>query len=181
MAVSTLLPVLLVPFIGWRLYSRYRKLVGRQAPRTGRLWMSMLLFPLVFILIGVAALRDAPSFECLLLGGVGGAALAFLGLKLTRYESAEDGLFYTPNFHIGVSLMLLFVGRMAYRFIQIYTSGGLQGQQHADGFGINPVTTLIMGIVFCYYPVYSSGILRWSKAQTPSGQSEKQEKQENQA
>ncbi len=177
MAVPTLVPLLLVPFIGWRLYSRYRKLVGRQTPRTGRLWMSMLLFPLVFILIGVGAFRDAPSFECLLLGGVLGAALAFWGLKLTRYESGADGLFYTPNFHIGVSLMLLFVGRMGYRFMQLYTSGGLDSR--ADDFGINPVTTLIMGIVFCYYPVYSSGILRWSKSQTLS--QAPSQKPENQA
>lgn len=163
MAVSSLLPVVLVPLLGWRLYSRYRKLVGKQTPRVGKLWASMLLFPLLFMLMGAVAWKDALSFECLLAGGGAGAALAFWGLKLTRYESGPDGLSYTPNFYIGMGLMSLFAGRMAYRFVQIYTAGG-GPDGHANGFGINPVTTLIVGVVFCYYPMYSLGILRWRNA-----------------
>ncbi|MES2073867.1 MAG: hypothetical protein V4488_26170 [Pseudomonadota bacterium] len=163
MVVSSLLPVLLVPLVGWRLYSRYRKLVGKQTPRAGRLWASMLLFPLLFILIGMAALKDSLAFECLLAGGVAGVALAFWGLKLTKFESTPEGLSYTPNFYIGMGLMSLFVGRMAYRFLQLYAAGGVP-EAHMNGFGINAGTTLILGIVFCYYPMYSSGILRWSKS-----------------
>ncbi|HTD06194.1 hypothetical protein [Undibacterium sp.] len=163
MAVSSLLPVLLVPLVGWRLYSRYRKLVGKQTPRVGKLRASMLLFPLLLILIGTEAWKDTLSFECLLAGGAAGIALAFWGLKLTSYESGPEGLSYTPNFYIGVGLMLLFTGRMTYRFVQIYSTGGMQ-DAHSNGFGINPVTTLIVGIVFCYYPMYSSGILRWRRA-----------------
>ncbi len=165
MVVSSLLPVVLVPLLGWRLYSRYRKLVGKQTPRVGKLWASMLLFPLLFILVGVGALRDTLSFECLLAGGVLGLALAFWGLKLTSYESGPEGLSYTPNLYMGLGLMSLFAGRIAYRFVQIYSAGGMQ-ESHMNGFGINPATTFIVGIVFCYYPMYSSGILRWYKANT---------------
>lgn len=179
MVVSSLLPVVLVPLLGWRLYSRYRKLVGKQTPRVGKLWASMLLFPLLFILIGVGALRDTLSFECLLGGGVIGVALAYWGLKLTRYENGPEGLAYTPNFYMGIALMSLFVGRLAYRFMQIYSAGGIP-DAHTNGYGINPGTTLVLGIVFCYYPIYSAGILRWrnnnlsklSKLATPEAQSE---------
>ena len=46
-----------------------------------------------------------------------GALLGLVGLRLTRFETTDEGHFYTPNTHIGIVLSVLFVGRLLYHYI----------------------------------------------------------------
>ena len=91
------------------------------------------------------------------LGGglLAGALLGLVGLRLTRFETTAEGHFYTPNIHIGIALSVLFVGRMAYRFIVL---GGADAQNHAPVFQ-SPLTLVILGLNVGYYLVYQTGIL----------------------
>jgi hypothetical protein len=169
MVASQLVPALVLPLVAWRIYSRYRKLVGLQRPSTGRQWLSIILFPLVLALMLWGASQGA-GFEmalaATLAGAVVGLGLAHWGLKLTHYGRDDTGLFYQPNRYMGMALMALFLGRLAYRFLQVAMAGGnaqAWGSGQHDSF--QPSTMLVIGIIFAYYPYYSAGILRWTKAQ----------------
>ncbi len=155
--------LVLVPFIVWRLYSRMRKLIARQEARPGRLWFSVILFPLLLLLIAWASREDAIALESLAGGAVCGAALAYFGIKLTRFEIVDGKLFYQPNTYIGMGLMMLFITRMAYRFSTMPLAANMQqgaaGDTAMQRLASSPLTLFIMGMVFCYYAPYSAAIL----------------------
>ena len=153
-----------IPLIIWRLYSRYRKLVGKQHVRPGKLWASTIIFPLVFILLGFAAQHSETALLALLGGGIAGIALSFVGYRLTRFENTGGVLTYTPNAYLGLSLMTIFVVRIAYRFFQFseMTQQDPAAMQH---MGSSPLTMLVLGLMICYYASYSISILLWRQRQ----------------
>jgi hypothetical protein len=163
MTLTPYLPALLAPLIMWRVYSRYKRMVGVQKVRPVRLWLSVTLFPLLYLLMLLATKNDPLTLAAQLGGGVLGMVLAFYGLQLTQYHDEDDNLRYTPNAMIGMALTMLMVGRMSYRLVQMYTAGDLVAAQAGGAQGIHqsPLTMFIFGMVIAYYPTYSLGIMRW--------------------
>lgn len=145
--------------IVWRLYSRIRRTIGRQQLHRVRPWLTVGLFPVLLVLLGLAT-ATRPLVEASLWGGVAaGIALGILGLRLTRFESTAQGLFYTPSAHLGIALSTLLVCRIAYR----YVFNGLPG---ANGpvpptQALTPLTLLLIGTLAGYYCTYAIGLLRW--------------------
>jgi hypothetical protein len=80
------------------------------------------------------------------------------GLRLTKFEQTAQGLFYTPNAHLGIALSLLFIGRLIYRAFQIYLS---VGNPSLHDFTRSPLTLAIFGTLAGYYVTYAIGLLRW--------------------
>lgn len=150
-----------IPLVMWRLYSRMKRMIGRQQSRAWRHWTAVVFLPLVLGLFGWVAAKSSTAIVCLTGGMAAGALLALYGLHLTRFEKTNEGMFYTPNPVIGISLTLLFVGRVMYRFAQMAMAEGVT-QPGADAdFARHPVTLVVFGLLFTYYLVYASGLLRW--------------------
>jgi hypothetical protein len=86
---------------------------------------------------------------------------------MTRFEKTPQGLFYTPNAHLGIALSALLMGRIIYRLAQVYWSSG-----SAAGADINsattPLTLLIFGTLAGYYVTYAVGLLRWQRESSMS-------------
>jgi hypothetical protein len=144
----------------WRLYSRFRRLVGRQKLSTLRLYLTVGALPLLmaYLVLKVFARSGTPLF--LIVGITLGAAIAWYGLRLTRFESTSEGLFYTPNAYIGIALTLLFVGRIGFRLLQVYFVS-TSGPRDTLSFIRSPLTQLLLGTLATYYFVYALGLLRW--------------------
>jgi hypothetical protein len=145
----------LLGIMAWGVYRRVRRNIGRQPLRLGRIIVSLVVLLLVSaLLIGLSL-----AFPKLLLGFGGGillgAPLGFLGLRLTKFETTDQGHFFTPNTHIGIALSLLVVGRMIYRYwmFQGATAMGAQPQLFQS-----PLTLLIVGLTVGYYLVYRIGL-----------------------
>ncbi|MES2296115.1 MAG: hypothetical protein V4582_03690 [Pseudomonadota bacterium] len=149
-----------LPLIAWRMYSRLKRLIGRQKSVAWRHWLSALIFPALIVLLGSSALSDAMAMGGLGLGLAVGIGLAVAGLRLTKFENTAEGLFYTPNAHIGIALSLLFAGRVVYRMLQVF-SGDLAQRGSDANFARSPITLLIFGMLAAYYVAYAVGILRW--------------------
>jgi hypothetical protein len=165
MTNSQIVLAVMIPVVVWRLYSRYRKLVGKQHVRPAKLWMSATLFPLLFVLIAFGSLANQTALVCLIGGGVAGVCLSVLGHRLTRYENTAGVLSYTPNATIGLTLLLILSGRIGFRFFQMADAAQQQGQAGMQALTNSPLTTLILGLLMCYYASYSIGILRWRNGQ----------------
>jgi hypothetical protein len=160
MTSAQLLPAIIIPLIGWRIYMRVRRNVGRQ-PFHQRRWRgAVIVFTAVTAFLGYMA-RGSPTA----LGGLGGgsligAALAWLAFRLTRWESTPEGNFYTPNTVIGLGVTLLFIGRIAYRFIVVL---GMTAAERADATSAmsysNPFTLLTFGITAGFYIAFNAGLL----------------------
>ncbi len=158
--VSTITVAILVPLIAWRVYARVRRMVGRQRLSKVRPWITVVIFPLLVLLFAAAAMRHPERLAWLAAGLACGAGLAVYGLRKTVFEATPQGLFYTPNAHLGIALSLLFVARIAYRFIEIYMidPGTPRG---ADDFARSPLTLAVFGLLAGYYIAYAIGLIRW--------------------
>ena len=103
---NNFIPPLIVTLVVWRMYLRVRRSIGRQPLQPKRLIFRIGIFSIVTVMIAFTGLAEPK----VLLGFIGGALLgvplAFLGLRLTRFEATAEGKFYTPNTHIGIGVLL---------------------------------------------------------------------------
>ena len=151
-------------------YRRIRRLLARQRYSTPRIsfrlglfgLLTLILFPILTLTTGIA-----PA------GGLAlGIALGLYGSYLTKFDSGEDNLHFTPNPYIGSVILALFTGRIAYRLMML---GMLDGAA-MDGvgvmsapptFGRSPLTAVILFILLGYYLSYYISI--WIRARALRG------------
>jgi hypothetical protein len=153
--------------VAWRLYRRAHKLITRQHFSLRRSRMSRIFFPLLLLLFLYSSYNHPLAVAAELGGVLIGVALAIYGLRHTKYENTAEGLFYTPNAHIGIALSLLLAARVAYRFFQMYVSTSAFAQPPQD-FARSPLTLLIFGTTAGYYAWYALGLIRWHRSVAPS-------------
>src|SRR5215469_3241051 len=120
------------------------------------------MFGLIGALILVTSLRDLQLFGAMAAGLAGGVALAWYGLKHTQFEVTPQGRFYTPHTYIGALVSALFLGRIAYRFIVLYSTAHAVAAADSNPFAVyqrSPLTLAIFGVLVGYYVAYYAGIL----------------------
>jgi prolipoprotein diacylglyceryltransferase len=93
-------------------------------------------------------------------GIVAGAVLGVFGTKHTKFENTPEGIFYTPNAHIGIALSVIFGGRVLYRMFQLYSMDP-NVQPNPSDFASSPLTLSIFGLLAGYYVTYAIGLLRY--------------------
>ena len=156
MTSQQVVPLLVVPFIAWRIYARVRRNIGRQAFKPGRMTGAILFFSGI---TGVAALGVLTYLPAL--GALGGGLLlsiplALFGLRATKFETTPEGKFYTPHTGLGIALTVLFFGRMGYRMFVMMDSPPATGLPPPLVYH-NPLTLLIFGVTAGYYITYYTG------------------------
>ena len=135
-------------------------MVGRQRLSRVRPWITLALFPTLLVLLALAAHAHLERLWWLA-GGLGlGAALGRYGLKKTAFEPTRQGLFYTPNAHLGIALSTLFVLRIAYRLFEVYLVDPQQ-PHGMDDFARSPLTLAVFGLLAGYYISYAIGLIIW--------------------
>ena len=164
---SSLIFIALVPLIAWRLYSRIRRLIGRQPSKLWRHWAAAILFPLLLTMLGAGAIFSPLAIGALAAGIATGIGLSIWGLRLTRFEATPQGWFYTPNAHIGIALSVIFAARVLYRLFQMYALG-MASNSGAQDFARSPLTLLVFGMLASYYAAYAVGMLRWRGSNPPA-------------
>jgi hypothetical protein len=125
--------------------------------------MSLIFFPLLLLLFLYSSYTHPVAVAAELGGVLIGVVLAIYGLRHTKYENTAEGLYYTPNAHIGIALSLLLAARVAYRFFQMYVSTAAFAQPPQD-FARSPLTLLIFGTTAGYYAWYALGLIRWQRS-----------------
>jgi hypothetical protein len=162
--------VLIAAFVLWSIYRRVRRNIGRQpvTPMRMRWRIAILLFAAA--MFAFSSMRDIELIGALLAGIAGGCVLAWFGLRGTKFETTPEGKFYTPHTYIGIAISLLFIGRIAYRFLSVYPLAHAAADAGANPFAAyqkSPMTLAIFGIVVGYYVAYYIGVLVKSGATSP--------------
>jgi hypothetical protein len=160
-ATPNFLPLLIfIPLVAWRMYSRVKRNIGRQHLSKWRPWITLTLFPTIIILISLSAMSQPTRLLGMAGGIVAGALLGVFGTKHTKFENTPEGIFYTPNAHIGIALSVLFLSRVVYRMFQLYSMDSNAQPNPAD-FSSSPLTLSILGLLAGYYVTYAIGLIRY--------------------
>ena len=152
--------VLVVALVAWRVYSRIRRVIGRQRLSAVRPWITVVVFPLIAVLVLLTSFVHPMTGVALIAGAAVGTVLGILGRRLTKFEVTPAGLFYTPNAHLGIALSLLLVLRLGYRAVTLQMNGQNFDPQSMQ-LGSSPLTMAIFGTLAGYYVTYAIGLLRW--------------------
>jgi hypothetical protein len=146
--------------VAWRVYSRFRRMVGRQRLSRVRPWITLAIFSTVLVLLAYAARAHFDRLGWLAAGLTAGGLLAAYGLRLTRFEPTPQGLFYTPNAYLGIALSLLFLGRIVYRVAEVYAIT-TAAKPTAPDFARSSLTLAVFGLIAGYYVTYAAGLMLW--------------------
>jgi uncharacterized membrane protein len=170
---QVLVPTLLVPLIGYRLYRRFRANFGRQPVQPARKVVRLVILTLVAALFLAVAMHSMPALEAAGGGLLAGILLGALGVRHTRFDSDAQGRYYTPNSYIGGAVTLLLVTRLVYRMFSLYSTPQLAPVPGADPFAAmtqSPLTLTFVMLTVGYYLMYTAGVLYKSRSpQSPGG------------
>lgn len=161
-------PYLIAALIVFGLYRRMRRSFGRQRVKDGLMWLRIAILTLAGALIAVQIARDVDLVGILLAGVACGAVLGYVGLRHTKFEVTAEGRFYTPHTYIGLVVTALFIGRLAYRFLEMYNGmapPAATGNDLAAIYRHSPFTLAVIGAVVGYYVLYYIGILQRTRPQ----------------
>jgi hypothetical protein len=158
----------IVPIIIWRMYSRIKRNIGRQTLGKWRPWVTLTIFPVIVILISLGAISQPMRLLAMAGGMVAGAVLGVFGTRHTKFENTPEGIFYTPNAHIGIALSVIFLGRVVYRMFQLYSLDP-NAQPNPNDFASSPLTLSIFGLLAGYYVTYAIGLIRFQHAVRATG------------
>jgi hypothetical protein len=179
-ASSQIMPFLFAALVVWSIYRRLRRSFGKQRLRPVQMGVRIGLFLLIGGLLLPSVIHSSvylASLESLLGGSLAGVALAVWGASRTRYLREQGQLYYVPHTYTGVAVSLLFLGRLVYRFVQVYSlqsaaQGGAAAATAAGspslGFAAasmvsTPLTLGLFYVLVGYYVCYYSVVLWKSK------------------
>ena len=157
--------------IGFAIYRRVRRTIGRQPFQPRRMQMRMIVLGVAGAIALAFSFRNIEVGGAMLAGIAGGAALGIFGLRHTKFETTPQGQFYTPHTYIGLFVTLLFLGRLAYRFLIVMPSMQAAAQAHENpyaAFQKSPLTMAIFGIVIGYYVAYYAAVIREMRRISPA-------------
>lgn len=153
---KTVLYVVFGAFIAWRVYQRMRRNIGRQPLRPRRSAFRLAVISIAIVVLTVILCHYPRALAGFGGGVLCGALLGFLGLRLTRFETTEEGHFYTPDTRMGVGISLLLTGRIIYRLVVPPDFVLIPG--HPPPAAFSPLTFFLAGITLSYFLVYLIGL-----------------------
>jgi hypothetical protein len=165
-------PYLLAALVVFAIYRRLRRSFGRQELRPKRMMVRIVLLTVIAFALLPIALRSGQFLGAELAGAVLGVALGSWGAARTRFQRYNERLHYVPHTYTGIAVSLLFLGRMVFRFVQVYTAAHAPhvaaATDHSQGFApssmVNsPLTVGIFFVLVGYYVYYYSWLLWKSK------------------
>jgi hypothetical protein len=161
-------PILFAVLVAWGILRRVRRSFGRQPVQVKRMWFRIGMLTLVGgLVLATSATRNAQMFAALLAGITCGAALAYVGLRHTKFEVTPQGRFYTPHTYIGLAVTALFIGRLLYRYLYlaygVHATAG-ENQNLTVAYQRSPLTLGIFAALVGYYLLFYAGVLFRTRA-----------------
>jgi hypothetical protein len=150
-------PLIILAIIGWRVYRRIRRSVGRQALRQKRLITGIVIYSVLTVLLALPGIQHPMVLAGLGGGLLVGVPLGLVALHFTKFENTPQGRYYTSHPYIGISIAGLLVVRMFYRMSSMM--GGQSLAQANPAALQSPLTFSIFGLLAGYYITFYAGVL----------------------
>jgi hypothetical protein len=171
-------PFLFAALVVFVVYRRLRRTFGRQLMRPTRMSVRIVLLAVIGCTLLPVALRSTQFLAAEITGAALGIGMGAWGAQRTRFQMFQGQLYYLPHTYTGIAVSLLFLGRLVYRLLQLYSHA--HAPQAAGALPANPSqafaptamvqSPLTVGIFFVligYYLYYYGWVLWKSKHLTP--------------
>lgn len=166
--------VVIVALLGWSMYRRVRRSITFQPLRPSRFTVRMVLFTVIGLLYLAGVIVQYPldgvwAVIGLLLGGI----LAYFAIRTTEFRPNGGQWLYRPHSWIGVILIVLFIGRIAFRAVEVssaLTNTTAAGPAGMQAYQRDPLTTGVFFILIAYYLGYYTFLIwryRHLRRETP--------------
>ena len=158
-------PILVAALVVFVAYRRLRRTFGRQVLSPKRMTVRIVLLAVVGCAVLPYAFKSTAFLGAMVAGIAAGAALGYWGADHTRFENFRGVLNYVPHTYTGIAVSLLFLGRLAYRLVELYGHGQTPPP---DGSPIrSPFTLGVLFVLVGYYVCYYGLVLWKSKHLKP--------------
>jgi len=171
-------PFLFAALVVFAIYRRFQRNFGRQLLRPRRMTLRIVLLAAVGCALLPLALRSAQYLWAEIAGAALGIGLGVWGAERTRFMMYGGRLHYLPHTYTGIAVSLLFLGRLAFRVVQVYT--GAQASSYVTDAQVagsmdpslafapasmvrSPLTVGIFYVLAGYYGWYYGWVLWKSK------------------
>ncbi|KIL40001.1 hypothetical protein SD70_16640 [Gordoniibacillus kamchatkensis] len=174
-AVSLLFVVLAV---GFGIYRRIRRTVGFQKLEPRRFIFRCVLFAAVGLLVLAMAVARPVLLAGDAVGIICGLTLAYYGIRHLKFEKREQGWYYRTHGIVEAIVLVLFIGRIAYRLIEMaLLNPGVPNSAAAGGAGANPygdlsrdpITSAVLFVIVSYYLTFFTYLLAKGKTLEAAG------------
>lgn len=159
----------LAAFIGFVIYRRVRRSIGFQKFSPGRLKFGIGLFTLIGLMLLLQSRGQAAPLLAAGGGAAIGAGLAYYAIRHVTHELRDTVLFVKTHIIIESTVLVLFIGRLAYRILLSVPPDPTAGPATLQRSASDPITVLLLFIVVAYYWGYNGWLLRHAPALAAEG------------
>jgi hypothetical protein len=149
-------------FIGFIIYRRTKRTIGFQKLSRRRLMFRTIMFGVLgLVILGLGFLHPI-FFVADAIGLVGGVALGLVAIRHTRFEKREDVWFYRTHLWVEITVLVLFLGRVAYRMLFIVSANSPNAMNPNDPSQLakDPLTAGIFFVIVSFYLLYFVYLLK---------------------
>jgi len=157
-----------IPFllIIWMIYRRTKRTIGFQRLVTRRLKLRIGVFSLIGLIILGFGFVHPIHFIAYAIGLAAGIALGLTAIRHTRFEQRPDGWYYRTHLWVEIAVLVLFLGRVAYRVVFIALTASSASNPAAmnpadpSQFTKDPLTAGVFFVIVSYYVLFFGYLLR---------------------
>lgn len=152
--------VIIAAVVAWAVYRRIRRTIGFQRLSDRSLYIRCAIMIVLGGLVVVTGFAAPVTLIGDAIGVVAGIALAYAAAGHLVFEKREDGWYYRTHAWVEAVVLILFIGRLAYRFVEVFSASG-----RANGFQTvrDPVTAGALFSFVTYYIALAVVLLRRSR------------------
>ncbi|UJF32593.1 hypothetical protein [Paenibacillus hexagrammi] len=153
------IPILIVLLI---VYRRTKRTIGFQKLSRGRLKFRIGIFSIIGLMILAFGFVHPIHFIAYAIGMAAGTALGLTAIRHTRFERRPDAWYYRTHIWVEITVLILFIGRIAYRILFVASAANPNNMNPADPsqFTRDPLTAGIFFVIVTYYLLFFGYLLR---------------------
>lgn len=157
------IPIAIIALV---IYRRTKRSIGFQKLSVRRMNVRLGFFAFIGLLLLLLAIRHPIMLVGYAVGIAGGLVLARYAALHFKTEARGDGLYYRTHIWIESTVLALFLGRIAYRMIEMAAMPASVAEMPADPGAMvkDPVTGGILFVIIAYYFAYYLFAMRKAKS-----------------
>lgn len=155
-----------IAIVVWIVYRRIKRTIGFQHYSKRRLLVRTIILSVIGALVIALGIFHPIAFAGDAAGMAAGALLAYAAIRYLTFENREGEWYYRTHVWVETVVLVLFLGRMAYRIIESVATSGHSGRNNSLAHIEDPITAGALLMFVCYYILVATVLIQKEKKLT---------------